>query len=57
MIKIYQAALLAHHAGSVSNRNRIQDEAAADVLGAVVEEYAAMYAKLGRPGYREEWKP
>lgn len=57
VIKLYQNAVHAHRAGSVSNRNRTQDEAAVDVLGAVVEEYGVMYAKLGRPGYQESWRP
>lgn len=57
VIRLYQNAVQAQRAGSISNRNRTQDEAAVDVLGAVVQEFGVMYAQAGRPGYREEWKP
>lgn len=57
VIKLYENALSAHRAGSVSDRNRIQDEAAMDVLGAAVQAYGEMYASLGRPGYQESWRP
>lgn len=57
VIKLYTNALAAHREGSISNRNQIQDEAAVDVLGAAVQAYGVLYAKLGRPGYQESWRP
>lgn len=55
VIKLYENAVSAKRAGSISYRNRTQDEAAVDVLGAAVQSLALPYA--GRPDYLEEWKP
>jgi hypothetical protein len=57
VIKLYENALAAHRRGSISERNNVQDEAAVDVLGAAVQAYGEMYAKLGRPGHQESWRP
>lgn len=57
IIQLYQNAVAAQRAGSVSDYNRIQDKAAVDVLGEAVQELAVPYAAMGRPGYREDWRP
>jgi hypothetical protein len=53
ILGLYEAALSAHRAGSLSLRNRTQDEAAVDVLGEAVLALAQPYS--GRPGWRQEW--
>jgi len=55
VVRLYENAARALHAGSMSERNRTQDEAAVDVLGAAVRALAESYAQLA--GYRPEWSP
>jgi hypothetical protein len=55
IIRLYVNAKAAYDAGSISLRNRTQDEAAEDVLGVALRALALPY--VDRPGYREEWKP
>lgn len=54
ILRLYENALNAHRAGSISQRNRTQDEAAVDVLGETVRLLALPYAD--RHGWREEWR-
>ena len=54
VIKLYENALAAQRSGSISLRNRTQDEAAVDVLGEAVKALALPYAD--HDGYREEWR-
>jgi hypothetical protein len=54
VVRLYENALRAYNAGSISLRNRTQDEAAVDVLRAAVIALAQPYAEL--PGWREEWR-
>ena len=55
ILRLYENALSAHRSGSISLRNRTQDEAVVEVLGEAVKELAV--AMAGREGYREEWRP
>ena len=55
ILRLYENALAAHRAGSISQRNRTQDEAAVDVLGEAVRLLALPYAD--RPEYQEQWRP
>jgi hypothetical protein len=55
VIKLYENALAAQRRGSISLRNRTQDEAAVDVLGEAVKALALPYAD--HADYRDEWRP
>lgn len=55
IIKLYENALHAHRDGPVIERNRIQDEAAVDVLGVAVYLLALPYAD--HPDYQADWTP
>ena len=55
ILRLYENALGTHRSGSISLRNRTQDEAAVDVLGEAIKALALPYAD--RAGYREEWRP
>lgn len=55
IIEMYENADAAQRAGSISERNRTQDEAAVDVLGEAVHALAAVYAS--HPDYRGAWSP
>lgn len=53
VVRLYTNALYAVRHSTVVGRNRTQDEAAEDVLGAAVQELAWVYRD--RSGYRDEW--
>ena len=53
-LRLYENALAAKHAGSTSRRNRTQDEAAVDILGAAVQWLALPYSR--HPDYMPEWR-
>lgn len=55
ILRLYENALAAHRSGSISLRNRTQDEAAVDVLGEAVKALAPPHAE--HPDYRPEWRP
>lgn len=57
IVAMYRNAVAARSTGSASDRNRIADEIAVDVLYSVMQIHAETYAAAGRPGYREEWRP
>lgn len=55
VVRMYERAIAAYRTPSASDRNRTQDEAAADVLAEAVKELAVPYAHLA--GYQECWRP
>jgi Family of unknown function (DUF6221) len=55
IVEMYENAIHAQHAGSVSRYNEIQDGAAVDVLGEGLRLLALPYAE--HPDYRQEWAP
>jgi hypothetical protein len=55
VLRLYDNAVAAVAAGSLSARNRVQDETAVEMLGEVLRALAAAHAE--HPDYREDWRP
>lgn len=55
VLRMYDNAVAAVAAGSLSARNRAQDETAVEMLGEVLRALAAAHAD--HPDYREDWRP